>query len=104
MDDLMMIDEAELQELLSTDVIMPSSPPPHTNANPLQNPSGTTGLFNWFDDDGAAHQNNHRSNDGMELWNELTNAAESNEGHGNAEGETGMRRVSPRKNKGHRHF
>ena len=103
MDDLMMIDEAELQELLSTDVIMPSSPPP-TTSNPLQNPSGT-GFFSWFDDDGGGNQNNHRSTDGMELWTELTNAAEGHEGHGgNAEGENGMRRVSPRKNKGHRNF
>ena len=87
--DLMMMDDLELQELLSTDVVMPSSPP-STNDN---NTSNNMEAFNWMDDH---HQG---------LWHEmgadssLQNQDQDPHPMGINELESG-RRVSPRKNKG----
>lgn len=84
-DDLMMMDDAELQELLSTDVVMPSSPPRTSFA--AQN-DDSQNMFTWFD---------QQSNVANSLWDEM-----GGNGSGNAEQDQGQdrKRVSPRKNKG----
>ena len=87
---LMMMDDMDFQELLSTDVIMPSSPPTANGANHSTN--GTT-FFNWFDNQDTHGNDDGSNNNNNNLWDEISND--------HATDETG-RRISPRKNKGQR--